>query len=97
MDVWANDHFDAQVFLAQSAGYQAAAPFPRAVFCDILSPNILRTIAAEFEQFDDMGTQFSTLYESGKATESDWRRLGPATRHVIGELNGGEFVTRSKG
>ena len=92
MDVWANDHFDGQAFVAQRAAYQAAAPFPHAVFSDILSPDILRTVADEFDQFEAMGTHFSATYERGKATESDWRRFGPATRQVIGELNGGEFV-----
>jgi Rps23 Pro-64 3,4-dihydroxylase Tpa1-like proline 4-hydroxylase len=92
MGVWANGRFDAESFSLRSADDRAATPFPHAVFTEILNPDIPRAVAAEFERRDQIGTQFSQQHEQGKAIETDWLRLGPATRQVLGVLNGGEFV-----
>jgi len=92
MGVWPSDQFDAESFTARRAEYRAAAPFPHAVFVDLFNPDILRAVAAEFDRRDRMGIQYSSTFERGKAIESEWQRFGPATRQVLGELNGGEFV-----
>jgi hypothetical protein len=92
MDVWASNEFDAESFTARSAEYRAATPFPHAIFVDLFNPDILRAVAAEYEARDRMGTQYASPFEQGKAIETEWPRFGPATRQVLGELNGGEFV-----
>jgi len=79
-------------FLASSDRYTRAAPFPHAIFHNILDNTLLDTVASEFPRRQSMGTHWSGSCEYEKYTESRWSAFGPVTRDIVGYFQSGEFL-----
>ena len=71
--------------------YQSAKPFPHVVIENLIEPEALRAVVAEFPPLSEMSEQFDRQREI-KSAEPNWERFGPATRSVIAELNSGTFL-----
>ncbi len=77
-----------------ASAYRAAAPFPHVVLDDFLPSAVAEAAAAEFaglptdgwDRYEDAG---NTL----KLATSDEARMGPLLRHLIGQFNGGPFIS----
>ncbi len=80
-----------QRFEDAAAAYATAAPFPHAVFDDLLPAELLQAVLAEFPDAPSMSTQFQSAHEF-KSAENNWNRFGPAAREFVGELNSGPFL-----
>jgi len=78
-------------FEAAGPAYASAAPFPHAVFDDLLPADLLRAVLTEFPDAHLMSTQFNSAHEF-KSAEDDWNHFGPASRQLVGELNSGAFL-----
>jgi 2OG-Fe(II) oxygenase superfamily len=85
---------DELLALAEShrEAYAAAQPYPHVVLDDFLPPAVLDEVLAEFpkpQQADWFA--FDSQLERKLATKDD-TIMGPATRHLLAELNSGAFV-----
>lgn len=72
--------------------YAAAEPYPHAVMDNFLPEHVAEAVLAEFpnpQQADWFA--FESATERKLATKDD-SAMGPATRHVLGELNSGSFI-----
>ncbi|CAB4324031.1 unannotated protein [freshwater metagenome] len=78
-------------FEAAGPAYASAAPFPHAVFDDLLPADLLNAVLTEFPDAPSMSTQFNSAHEF-KSAENDWNSFGPASRVLVGELNSGAFL-----
>ena len=88
--------FDREQLLAladtKRDAYAAAHPYPHTVMDDFLPPEVLEGVLAEFP--DPKGADwfaFDSPTERKLATKDD-SAMGPATRHLLGELNSGAFI-----
>jgi len=78
-------------FGSLAGSYASAKPFPHAVMDDFLPAEWLEAVLDEFPAPDDMEIQFDSARQT-KSASQDWSSFGPATRHVIAELNSGPFI-----
>ncbi len=78
-------------FEDEAVAYATAAPFPHAVFDDLLPAELLRAVAAEFPDAASMSTQFGAGHQF-KSAENNWNCFGPTARELVGELNSGAFL-----
>jgi 2-oxoglutarate-Fe(II)-dependent oxygenase superfamily protein len=78
---------------ARAASYRTAHPFPHFVEDGLFDPAILERVAAEFEAMDRGGWHHTDASHERKWSTDDARRLGPFTSALIGQLNGGHFVS----
>lgn len=72
--------------------YASASPFPHAVLDDLLPPVVLDAVLSEFpdpRQGDWFAFESST---ERKLASKDDSSMGPATRHLLAELNSGAFI-----
>ena len=77
-----------------ASAYRTAAPFPHVVLDDFLPQDVAEAAAAEFaalpidgwDRYEDAG---NTL----KLATSDEARMGPSLRHLVGQFNGGAFIS----
>ena len=84
-------YLDRQALLALGAArhesYDSADPFPHTVFDDFLPPSVLEEVLAEFPA---PGEGSWLTFDSGterKLASPDESSMGPATRHLLAQLN----------
>ena len=85
---------DQLLALAESRreAYASASPYPHAVMDDFLPEGVLEAVLAEFP--DPRGADwfaFDSATERKLATKDD-SAMGPATRHVLAQLNSAPFI-----
>ena len=74
------------------AAYAAAQPFPHIVIDDFLPAEVLNAVLEEFPSPDRPDWfKFDSPLERKLASKDD-TAMGPATRHLLAELNGAAFI-----
>jgi hypothetical protein len=80
------------VLKGDGAAYQSAQPFPHVVLDEFLDDNLLREVLKEFEAMDRGGWHHTDKVHERKWSTENVAELGPRTRYVFAELNGGPFL-----
>ncbi len=92
-------HFLDRGALLQQAGqhapaYRSADPFPHVVLDDFLPAAVAEAAAAEFAELPTDGwDRYEDAGNTLKLATSDEARMGPLLRHLIGQFNGGAFIS----
>lgn len=73
-------------------GYAAARPYPHAVMDDFLPGGVLDDVLAEFPNPKEVEWQTFDSPTERKLASKDDSVMGPATRHLLAELNSGAFI-----
>lgn len=90
-------HFDAdrlqQVSDRAGTAFTQASPFPHLIIDNLLPPQLLESVLAEFP--DPHQAKWKQCYHanSKKLSCADERLMGDTTRHVLAELNSGTFLS----
>jgi Rps23 Pro-64 3,4-dihydroxylase Tpa1-like proline 4-hydroxylase len=85
------EHLSMQTEALKQA-WDSASPFPHIVVDNMLPPELLDSIIAEFPEPEDMDWQRLSGSTEIKLTIADTTQMGAATRHLLNELNGQVFV-----
>jgi Rps23 Pro-64 3,4-dihydroxylase Tpa1-like proline 4-hydroxylase len=72
--------------------YRTAEPFPHIVIDDFVAPEIVRAIVEEYPRDRAEWDLYLDEGNSKKLAISDESRLGPASRALVAELNGGAMI-----
>ncbi|GAA3575434.1 hypothetical protein GCM10022419_065710 [Nonomuraea rosea] len=72
--------------------FRTASPFRHVVIDDFLPPEALEPILEEFPEPRDATWQRFDSAREVKLALADPERMGPTTRHLLAEFNGGVFV-----
>ena len=73
-------------------GYAAARPYPHTVMDDFLPEAVLDDVLAEFPNPHDVEWQTFDSATERKLASKDDSVMGPATRHLLAEMNSGPFI-----
>lgn len=76
--------------LAQA--YRSADPFPHAVIDDFVPADVVRAVVAEYPRDRAEWDLYLDEGNSNKLAISDETRLGPTSRQLVAELNGGAMI-----
>jgi hypothetical protein len=74
-------------------GYRQATPFPHVVMDDLVPSDVLDTLHSEFPGPDDVSWWTFDSETERKLASRDDSVMGPATRHLLAELNSSVFLT----
>lgn len=89
-------HFNRDSLLAQAESlkqeWTTAFPFPHIVVDNLLPPEVLDAILAEYPEPENADWQRFNAPTEVKLAIADTSQLGPATRHLLNELNGQVFM-----
>src|SRR5690348_12880166 len=80
--------------LAQAAapGYQAAEPFPHAVFDDFLPEDLATRLSGSFPTFDSMEWVVRDNEHNRRVYQHDETKMPALYREMLREFNGRQFV-----
>lgn len=77
---------------ANAERYRSAQPFPHVVLDDFVPGDVVERVVAEFPSREDAWDLYVDDGNSLKLATSDESRMGPATRQLIAEFNGGAMI-----
>lgn len=77
---------------AHAAEYRSASPFPHVVLDDFLPTNVIDACISEFPAPNDEWLFHTDWGNSKKFATTDESLMGPVTRQVINEFNGGPMI-----
>jgi Rps23 Pro-64 3,4-dihydroxylase Tpa1-like proline 4-hydroxylase len=81
-----------QAARTHAAEYQAATPFPHVVLDHFLPEHVIGACMAEFPTPNDQWSFHTDQGSSKKFATNDESLMGPMTRQVISQLNGGAMI-----
>ncbi|MBI2187073.1 MAG: 2OG-Fe(II) oxygenase [Acidobacteria bacterium] len=82
-----------QIVHDHASSYRSADPFPHIVVDELIAPEILDRVLAEFEAMERGRWHHADESLERKWSNEDSRQFGPFTAALIAQLNGGPFIT----
>jgi Rps23 Pro-64 3,4-dihydroxylase Tpa1-like proline 4-hydroxylase len=83
----------AQIVYDHTSSYRNADPFPHIVVDELIVPEILDRVLAEFDAMDRGRWHHADESLERKWSNEDSRQFGPFTAALFAQLNGGPFIT----
>lgn len=80
------------ILRAHTEAYRSADPFPHVVVDDLLDPELLVDVVAEFEAMDRTPWHHTERATERKYSTEDFQHFGPTTRSVLSQLNAAPFM-----